>query len=316
LSYAANSQIYVTFPVGTGFSPGYDDSSIVVGGTEVGTCGSPDVNRRVTCFMGFNQSIAANTPVTVTFNGLTNAAQGPQTLTVATTSDPATQNGSYTVSAAHNISTPTVSIADPTDAAGARTIYTIGFTTSSSGKLSYAGNSEIYVTFPVGTGFSPGYDDSAIVVGGVEVGTCGSPDVNRRVTCFMGFNQSIAANTAVTVVFNGLTNPAQGPQTLTVSTTSDPTAQTGSYTVSAAHQISAPTVSIADPTNVEGARTVYSIGFTTSPSGKLSYAGNSEIYVTFPVGTGFSPGYDDSAVTVGGVEVGRCSSREIGRAHV
>ena len=288
LAYDANSQLTLTFPDGTGFSPGYDDSSVQVGGVEVGNCGSASGNT-ITCFMGFNKTIAAGTAVTVVLNGLTNAGQGLQRLSVATTSDPAAQQGAYTVGAAHNISTPTVSIANPTDAAGGRTIYTIGFTTSSSGGLSYDANSQIVLTFPAGTGFSPGYDDSSVVVGGVEVGNCGGAS-GTKVTCFIAFGKAIAASTPVTITLNGITNPGQGPQNLTVSTTSDPAPQQGAYTVGAAHNISTPTVSIANPTDAAGARTIYTIGFTTSSSGGMLLRGELTVHAGIPGGDGVLAG--------------------------
>src|SRR4051812_5245257 len=304
LSYDANSQITLTFPAGTGFSPGYDDSSVAVGGVEVGSCGGAS-GTAITCSIGFNKAIAASTAVTITLNGITNPGPGPQSVSVATTSDPAAQPGSYTVGAVHNISPPTVSIANPTGAAGARTIYTIGFTTSSSGAMSYEANSQITLTFPAGTGFSPGYDDSSVVVGGVEVGTCGGAS-GTTVVCFIAFGKAIAAGTPVTIMLNGITNPGQGAKSLSVATTSDPAAQPGSYTVGPANMIGAPSVSIANPTDAAAARTIYTIGFTTSSTGAMSYEANSQITLTFPAGTGFSPGYDDSSVVVGGVEVGTC----------
>src|SRR3954471_17816497 len=302
---AAGQAITVHFPDGTGFTPGYNDSSIVVGGAEVGSCGGAS-GTTLTCSVGFGKSIAASAAVTLTVNGVTNPPAGSPTLTVSTTTDTAVVPSTpYTIDAAHAITTPTVSIANPSDAAGARTIYAIGFTTSSTGALSYDANSQITLTFPAGTGFSPGYDDSSIAVGGVEVGTCGSASGNT-ITCFIGFNKAIAASTAVTVTLNGITNPGPGPQSLSVATPSDPAAQPGSYTVGAVHNVSPPTVSIANPTGAAGARTIYTLGFTTSPSGAMSYEANSQITLTFPAGTGFSPGYDDSSVVVGGVEVGTC----------
>ena len=276
----------------------------MVAGAEVGTCGSPDATNKVTCFVGFGKTIAAGTPVLVTLNGLTNPVQGSQSLSLATTSDPSAQPGGYLVGAAHAITTPAVSIADPTAAAGARTVYSIGFTTSSSGKLSYAANSEIYLTFPTGTGFSPGYDDSSIMAGGDEVGVCGSPDANRKVTCFIGFGQSIAPNTPVTVILNGITNAAEGARSVAVSTTSDPAPQQGAYTVGAAHPITNLAVRVG--TTAASAPTKYTITFNASSTGAFSYEANSEIRLAFPAGTTFGAAYTDGGVFVGETRIGDC----------
>src|SRR3954454_10231887 len=233
---AAGQAITVHFPDGTGFTPGYNDSSIVVAGAEVGSCGGAS-GTTLTCSVGFGKSIAASAAVTLTVNGVTNPPAGSPTLTVSTTTDTAVVSSTpYTIDAAHPITTPAVSIAEPTDAAGARTVYTIGFTTSSTGAMSYDANSQFTLVFPAGTGFSPGYDDSSVVVGGVEVGTCGGAS-GTTVTCFVGFNKTIAANTPVTITLNGLTNAAEGARGVAVSTTSDPAPRQGSYTVGTAHQI-------------------------------------------------------------------------------
>src|SRR3954454_16726621 len=302
---AAGQAITVHFPDGTGFLPGYNDSSIVVGGVEVGSCGGAS-GTTLTCSVGFGKSIAATAAVTLTVNGVTNPPAGSPTLTVSTTTDTAVVPSTpYTIDAAHPITTPAVSIAEPTDAAGARTVYTIGFTTSSTGAMSYDANSQFTLVFPAGTGFSPGYDDSSVVVGGVEVGTCGGAS-GTTVVCFIAFGKAIAAGTPVTIMLNGITNPGPGAKSLSVATTSDPAAQPGSYTVGPANTIGAPSVSIANPTDAAAARTIYTIGFTTSSTGAMSYEANSQITLTFPAGTGFSPGYDDSSIVVGGIEVGTC----------
>ena len=161
------------------------------------------------------------------------------------------------------VTTPT------TNAAGGRTKLVATFSTSATGAL--AAGQAITVQFPTGTGFSPGYNDSSIVVGGVEVGTCGGAS-GLTVTCAVAFGKAIAAGAAVTLTLNGLTNPPAGSPTLSVSTAADTDlVQSAPYTIGAAHPISTPTVAIANPTDAAGARTIYTIGFTTSSTGSLAY---------------------------------------------
>ena len=142
-----------------------------------------------------------------------------------------------------------------------------------------------------------------VVVDGVEVGTCGGAS-GTVVTCFVGFGKSIAASTPVTVVLNGLTNAAQGARSVAVSTTSDPAAQPGSYTVGAAHPITGLGVQVG--TTAPSTPTAYTITFGASSTGKLSYAANSQITLTFPAGTTFGAAYADGGIFVSGSRVGDC----------
>jgi hypothetical protein len=165
------------------------------------------------------KSIAASTPVTIVLNGITNPGQGGQSLSVSTTSDPSPQQGGFSVGAAHPVANLAVHVG--TDAPATPTPYTITFDASTSGAMSYAANSQIRLTFPAGTAFGSAYSDSAVVVGGTEVGYCGGP-TGTALTCYLYYSQSIAAGASVRVTLTNITNPASGaPWTLTASTTSD-----------------------------------------------------------------------------------------------
>jgi hypothetical protein len=90
MSGAANSDITVTFPTGTGFG-NYSSGQVVdvTTGVTVGSCGN-EVGLTIECSI-FNNAqgvVNAGDNVRVTFNGITNpSSQGPWTVDVSTTSD-------------------------------------------------------------------------------------------------------------------------------------------------------------------------------------------------------------------------------------
>jgi hypothetical protein len=69
----------------------------------------------------------------------------------------------------------TVRNATPTSAAGARTIYIVGFKATSG----LAGTGKVNITFPTGTTFA-GWAGGTINAGADEVGNCGSPSTRSR----------------------------------------------------------------------------------------------------------------------------------------
>src|SRR5690242_9540118 len=69
------------------------------------------------------------------------------------------------VAQASSVSTPTVDNTSPSPAAGAKTVYTVAFTTSANGALSAAVNDEITIGFPATTDLS-GLVGSSVKVAG------------------------------------------------------------------------------------------------------------------------------------------------------
>ena len=78
----------MTFPTGTTFT-GWAGATVSVGGVDVGNCSNP-IGLAVQCALFTGRSIAPGAHVTITFDGITNAAAAgaDKTITVTTTSDP------------------------------------------------------------------------------------------------------------------------------------------------------------------------------------------------------------------------------------
>ena len=121
--------------------------------------------------------------------------------------------------------------------------------------------------------------------------------------CSLGSASTIAANTAVTVELDGVTNespaPTGGTGTLTVTTTSDTqTSSPASFPLVAAQSVSQPTVRISSFT--AGSHANYVIAFTTSQSGGgMSGKAHSQITITLPGNTSVRSDVN-SSITVGG----------------
>src|SRR3954452_823367 len=296
LSAAANSRIDVKFPDGTAFD-GLASETVVdtTTGQDIGFCFSPS-GLTIECALDTNASIPAGRTVRIAFNGVTNPPTTPsttKTLTVSTTSAPsAVTSANYAVTTAGSLSAITVDNTTPTTAAGGRTNYLVQFTLSASGALRAAAHSRIDVIFPTGTSFEGLASETVVdTTTGQDIGFCFSPS-GLTIECALDTNASIPAGRTVRIAFNGVTNPPTTPsttKTLTVSTTSDPSAVTSAnYAVTAAGSLSAITVDNTTPTTAAGGRTNYLVQFTLSASGALSAAANSRIDVTFPTGTTFS----------------------------
>ena len=133
MSATAHSQITINFPTGTTLSTIV--RSVVTDtttGTQVGFCEFSS-STTLTCDLNSGKSIAAGDGVSIELDGVTNPPQGNVSLTVSTTSDTTASSPiSYTIGAAGQPSQPSVSFSSPSGAAGARTDYVIGFTTSAS----------------------------------------------------------------------------------------------------------------------------------------------------------------------------------------
>jgi hypothetical protein len=314
---AGATTIDVTFPTGTGFSPGwgggivYDDTTSP---TRVGTCFSPSSGTlKVSCTV--SPASGAGRSVRLVLNGVTNpATANPYTLSVATSVETATVSNPYTVAANHPSGPPSVLNAAPSNAAGARTQYTIWFATSTTGGLGPEANSTIDVTFPTGTGFSPGWGGGVVYDDATQarIGTCFSPNSSTPLVVNCTISAAIGPSKPVRLVLNGITNPGTPLDTYTfgIDTSSDAPTGGPQYNVVANHPSGTPAVVNTTPSNAAGARTQYTISFATSTTGGLAPEANSTIDVTFPSGTGFSAGwgggivYDDTTQA----RIGTCFS--------
>src|SRR3954451_12069055 len=292
LSAANNDHITITFPAGTDLSNVLNSQvfdTTTAPGTAIGNCGFSGTTA--TCGLFNGQSIAAGAAVKVAVNGATSPGAGSKTLTVSTTAEPlSVVSAPYTIVAANPVTNVTVDPATPSNAAGARTIYTIAFNASTTGGLSQPANSRIVVTFPAGTDLSKVlnsqvYDPTAAP--STAIGNCGYS--GTVATCGFFNGAAIPAGDSVKVVINGVTSPGAGSKTLTVSTPSDPSAVTSpAYAIVAANPLGHLAVDHGTPTPAAGGRTIYTITFTASATGGLSQPANSRIVVTFPAGTDLS----------------------------
>jgi hypothetical protein len=313
LSNAANSRINVAFAPGTTFA-GYLSGIVRTGTDDVGSCGNP-IALTIQCSLHPNRSIGAGQAVTVVFNGITNpGTPGSQTLSVTTTADQDQASAQFTVVGATPVTSVTVGNTTPTSAAGGRTQYVVGFTTSpTGGGMSNAANSRIDVTFPAGTSFD-GYVSAVVrnLSTAADVGSCGNPD-GLVLHCSLFPSATIGAGHSVGITFHGITNPTvPGTDKLaTVSTTSDPQpVESAPFTVVAAAPITAVTVDNLTPSRAAGARTQYVVAFTASATGGgMSNAANSRIDVTFPENTAFG-GYVNAVVrdATDSLNVGSCGN--------
>jgi hypothetical protein len=309
LSSTAGSFITITLPSGTGLGT-LTGSSVTdtTSGQEVGSSCSPS-GTTMTCQI-VSGTISSGDAVLVELNGVTNPnTPGSETLTVSTSSDTTPAAGTYSVTSAGTPSQPTVNDAQPSPAAGAPTVYTIGFTTSANGGLAGSAGSTITIRFPTGTNLSS--VSSSLVTdttNGQPVGSCESASGTTDTCTISGI---VTGGDNLSVELDGVTNPGMaGPQTLKVSTSSDTTqAISTSYSVTAPNAPSQPSVTDSSPSSAAGARTVYTIAFTTSATGGLSAKAGSQITITLPSGTGLGSLSGSSVTdTTSGQQVGSCGT--------
>lgn len=284
LSGSANSQISIVFPSGTGLGS-LSSSSMVTdtsSGDQVGS-GCTVSGTTVTCSV-FGM-VRPGDRVSVELDDVVNpSSPGPQTAQVSTSSDttPGTSS-SYTITPAGQTTQPTVST--QSSAAGAHTVYTVLFGTSSTGGLSGPAGSQITVTLPSGTGLGAASGIVTDAAGGQQVGSCSPSGTTMTCSIFA----TVAAQDQLTVELDDVVNPStpSTTETLRVSTSSDTiAAASANYSITTAGQPSQPAVNNASPSSAAAARTIYTIAFTTSATGGLSGTAQSLITILFPAGTG------------------------------
>jgi hypothetical protein len=308
MSGAADSQIYVNFPsdadvcpLGTAGGLITDvTTATVVGGVGARTCNQAGG--------GLNPGMVINAgdQVSVTIGGsfpntymLLPSSPGSYSLSVSTTSDiNVAGSNAFSVTADQSVSNVVATNTGPTTAAGARTTFSVAFTTSSTGGMSGAADSQIYVNFPsdadvcpLGTAGGLITDvTTATVVGGVGARTCNQAGG--------GLNPGMVINAGdqVSVTIGGsfpntymLLPSSPGSYSLSVSTTSDiNVAGSNAFSVTADQSVSISQIS----PNYDGAGAsgvTYAVAFTTSATGGMSSSADSQIYVNFPPSANVCP---------------------------
>ena len=312
----AGSQFTITLPNGTDLSQiGTVNITDTTTNTLVGNfCAhtATGVNPPVlTCNIFSGSTVHAGDVVTATVNEITNPttlAANP-TLTVATTSDTAAvsspnsgNSANYQIVGQNPITNVTASNSQVSQAAGARTIYTVGFKTSPTGGLAGNAGSQFTITLPNGTDLSQiGTVNITDTTTNTLVGNfCAhtATGVNPPVlTCNIFSGSAVNAGDVVTATVNEITNPttlAANP-TLTVATTSDTAAvsspnsgNSANYQIVGQNPITNVTASNSQVSQAAGARTIYTVGFKTSPTGGLAGNAGSQFTITLPNGTDLS----------------------------
>jgi hypothetical protein len=286
----STGHLTVTFPNAT---PSANYAGAVVRdlttSTDVGGCGAPTGSVSTCNFYNSNLHINASDSIRITFSGITNPATPASTYTVSvsTTSDTATvPSAPFSVVAANPVTNVAVVNSSPSAAAGARTTYVATYTTSATGGLSGAADSQITVTFPNATP-SANYAGAVVrdLTTATDVGGCGAPTASVSICNFYNSSLQINAGDSIRITFNGINNPATAANyTLSISTTSDTaTVNSSQFSVVAAHPVSGVTVAVANA--AQSAITQYVVSYVTSTTGGLSGAADSQITVTFPTPT-------------------------------
>ena len=111
------------------------------------------------------------------------------------------------VAHASQVSQSSVAFSSPSGAAGARTIYTIGFMTSGSGLLSATNSDHITISFPAGTGLSTIVKSTVTdTTAAATVGFCSFSNTTT-LTCSLNTGQTIPASHGVSIELDGVANP-------------------------------------------------------------------------------------------------------------
>ena len=138
---------------------------------------------------------------------------------------------------------------------GARSEYMVEFTTSSPNRrLSNLALSQITVTFPADGDITTSLGntfDRTVTANNASVGGCSQS--GEVATCSLNGGQTIPGGHQLEIEFDGVINPAAGPQTLSVKTTSDlPATASGTYNIQTGGQISQPAVTLSNHAPARG----------------------------------------------------------------
>jgi hypothetical protein len=277
MTYLSVTDVTTNQGVGGGNCIGGGSPNVISGGFYSGVVIDPGDSLRVDLGGAYNVAYAGTS----------------YTVDVSTSSDPVatTSSNAFTVVTGNPISNVAVSLTGVSSAAGARSGYSVSFTTSATGGMSSADGSSWTISFPTGTNLcNLTYLSVTDVTAhqGVGNGGCaggGSPNVISG-----GFYSgvAIAPGDSLRVDMGGAYNTAYaGTYTVQASTSSDPVAVTSTddFTLSGASSLTGASVSLNGASGAAGARSGYSVTFTTSATGGLSAANGSNWTISFPSGT-------------------------------
>ena len=311
MSTLANSAITITFPSGTDLTNVNSSEILTANNTNIGDCSESQPNLTATCQFFSNETVGASTPLTIQLGGVTNTTNtGTQNLSAQTTSDTSPQSASFPVVANNPITKPSVTNTAPTDAAGARTVYSITFDTSTTGGMSTLANSAITITFPSGTDLTNVNSSEILTANNTNIGDCSESQPNLTATCQFFSNETVGASTPLTIQLGGVTNTTNtGTQNLSAQTTSDTSPQSAGFPDVAKNQVSQPSVTLSNTATGAGSVT-YSVAFSTSSTGGMSTLANSAITIAFPAGTGLTNVNSSEILTANNTNIGDCSESQ------
>ncbi len=313
LAGEANSQIQITLPTGTTFANNFNGTiTDVTTATTLGGCNTPSL-QTVTCPLNSSAVAGFGHQLRVALRAVVNptATGTDKQVTVATTSDlPAVSSGTYAVVDPHSVSNVTAAIDNPSSGAGSRTRYVIRFTLSETGGLTGDANGQVTVNLPAGTTFGVNFNGSLVdLTTATSLGGCFAPS-GQSVTCSLNSSASAAAGHQLELTLRGVINSTAGAgKVVKVSTTTDlPFVDSAGFTVDPGAAPSDVTVDPTNPSPAAGARTLYVVEFTASPStGGLFGDAGSQIVLQLPSGTTFGSGFGGT-INVGQTSLGGCNS--------
>ena len=293
LSQADGSSWTVSFPAGSDIC--HVNSVTVTDVTTNQGVGGSGCNSNTSISGTFNGGVVINPGDTlrVDINGAYNPTTPASGYTVQayTSSDttPVTSANSFAIVAQNPVSNVAVSLTGVTAAAGARSGYSVSFTTSATGGLSQADGSSWTVSFPAGSDIC--HVNSVTVTDVTTNQGVGGSGCNSNTSISGTFNGGVVINPGDTlrVDINGAYNPTTPASGYTVQayTSSDttPVTSANSFAIVAQNPVSNVAVSLTGVTAAAGARSGYSVSFTTSATGGLSQADGSSWTVSFPAGS-------------------------------
>ncbi len=181
-------------------------------------------------------------------------------------------------------SVTTVSFAGSPQTAGARSSWTVGFTSSSTGTLS--AGSTITVAFNAAFGALPATPAIALNQGFVNCSATATTAAQTVTVTLAGGSCALAPSTAATLTIGGLTNPIASTylaNTFSIKTSADSTSVVNPGAAVVVAAATTPTaVTVASTSLALSARSTWTTNFTSSSTGAL-HAGDT-MTVTYPAG--------------------------------
>ncbi|HEX6788752.1 MAG TPA: hypothetical protein VF091_05865, partial [Gaiellaceae bacterium] len=276
----------ITIVFNSGFTIPATPAIVLNSGFPNCTANAATVGTTVTVTLsGASCAVAASSTSTLTVKGLTNPSAGSlaaNTFSIATSSDlnAASPASAVTINAATSVSSP--AFAGSVQTGGSTANWTETFTASASGAM--AAGDTISLTFNAGYTI-PATPTIVLNSGFTSCTATGATSSNVVTVTLVGASCAVANSAAVSLTVNGLANPGNGSyaaSTFSISTSRDTSAVNPASAIVIASPVTA--VSFSGAPQTGGARSDWTVGFTSSSSGSLT-AGST---ITIGFNAGFS----------------------------